>query len=87
MSLLLCKTNKCALIFEFSAMCYYLHNAKNTIRIVTNMRNRINQLFNSPEWNALRSYYAQTTLFNVLPKQLERYLYCQPNRNSTKVKH
>lgn len=32
------------------------------------MRNRINQLFNSPEWNALRSYYAQTTLFNVLPK-------------------
>ena len=51
------------------------------------MRNRINQLFNSPEWNALRSYYAQSTLFNVLPKQLERYLYCQPNRNSTKVKH
>ena len=44
----------------------YLHNAKNTIRIVTNMRNRINQLFNSPEWNALRSYYAQSTLFNVL---------------------
>lgn len=30
------------------------------------MRNRINQLFNSPEWNALRSYYAQSTLFNVL---------------------
>ena len=49
------------------------------------MRNRINQLLNGPEWNALRS--AQTTLFNVLPKQLERYLYCQPNRNNTKVKH
>lgn len=31
----------------------YLHNAKNTIKIVTNMRNRINQLLNSPEWNAL----------------------------------
>ena len=62
----------------------YLHNAKNTIRIVTNMRNRIIQLFNSPEWNALRLYYAQSTFFNVLPKQLERYLYCQPNRNSTK---
>lgn len=30
------------------------------------MKNRINQLFNSPEWNALRSYYAQSTLFNVL---------------------
>lgn len=30
------------------------------------MRNRINQLLNSPEWNALRSYYAQSTLFNVL---------------------
>lgn len=30
------------------------------------MKNRINQLFNIPEWNALRSYYAQTTLFNVL---------------------
>ena len=28
------------------------------------MRNRINQLLNSPEWNALRSYYAQSTLFN-----------------------
>ena len=48
------------------------------------MRNRINQLLNSPEWNALRLYYAQSTFFNVLPKQLERYLYCQPNRNSTK---
>ena len=42
----------------------YLPNAKNTIKIVTNMRNRINQLLNSPEWNALRSYYAQSTLFN-----------------------